>query len=88
MDSSLVFLYLEEMYWPLPPAPRGQLCTDDVTRDGYPYPARMERERLWVHGYRDDDPSHDVFQLEIAPRAVRVGVMAADARLRDRLVGI
>ena len=43
---------------------------------------------LWVHRYRDDNPPHDVFHLEIAPWAIRVGVMAADTRLRDGLVRI
>ena len=43
---------------------------------------------LWVHRYRDDNPPHDVFHLEIAPWAIRVGVMAADTRLRDSFVRI
>src|SRR5687768_12507766 len=37
---------------------------------------------------RNDDSAHDVVELEIAPGAVRVLVVAIDAGLRDGAIGI
>ena len=59
-----------------------------TVQEGDAWLAWFDRPDLSMQWKCQNHPAHDVPRLEIPFRTIRVGIMATDARLRDRFVGI